>query len=60
MHEAIQQYLRKRGINFLAKDGPRAWPHDRVRRREFTKRQCRTSISSPPTSAGLLQRSNRH
>ena len=23
MHEAIEQYLRKRGINFVGKDGPR-------------------------------------
>jgi hypothetical protein len=23
MHEAIEQYLQERGLNFIAKDGPR-------------------------------------
>ena len=44
MHEAIEQYLRERGLNFIAKDGPRREaesrstarrnsPHDRARRK---------------------------
>lgn len=74
MHEAIEQYLRERGLNFIGKGGPGGRPaqalrtaqsQDRDRRPEFTKRQLdhlRKDVSAlpqhPPDSCDAAISSN--